>query len=90
MNVPGAESPRTPQIELPLSRPPSGRGRAIAAASEPAFDQIHPPDPELISDCVHCGFCLPACPTYVLWGEEMDSPRGRILLMDLAERGSAH
>jgi glycolate oxidase iron-sulfur subunit len=37
---------------------------------------------ELIEDCIHCGFCLPTCPTYgPLWREEMDSPRGRIHLM---------
>ena len=45
-------------------------------------------DPELIADCVHCGFCLPSCPTYALWHEEMDSPRGRIHLMAALEDGS--
>lgn len=39
-------------------------------------------DKTLVGECVHCGFCLPTCPTYVLWNEEMDSPRGRIYLME--------
>jgi glycolate dehydrogenase iron-sulfur subunit len=46
-----------------------------------AWDEIHPPPLDLIRDCVHCGFCLPTCPSYAVFEDEMDSPRGRILLM---------
>ncbi len=78
---------------------PSGDARAgdagrVVTGVEPtpsggAFDLLRPPSAERISDCVHCGFCLPACPTYQLWGEEMDSPRGRIYLMKLGLEGAA-
>ena len=69
---PGRPIPgRLMQHQIPVDSLPPG-GRAMARAVE---------------TCVHCGFCLPSCPTYRVLGEEMDSPRGRIVLMKQALEG---
>ncbi|PNW35645.1 UNVERIFIED_CONTAM: glycolate oxidase [Euhalothece sp. KZN 001] len=54
------------------------------------FDEKKPPQPDLVDDCVHCGFCLSTCPSYRVIGKEMDSPRGRIYLMDAINKGEAN
>jgi len=90
--TPGHPSAPRPGGPVTGSAPAATVGLGMPGAGPPpdgAFDAHHPPDAALIGDCVHCGFCLPSCPTYVLWGEEMDSPRGRIDIMKAGLEGDA-
>src|SRR2546429_3090871 len=60
--------------------------QAITPPAEgPLRRQSHTYD--LMRQCIHCGFCLPTCPTYAVLGVEMDSPRGRIYQMQAVGPG---
>lgn len=64
--------------EKEIAERPKGRQPALLTDNE-TF--------ELLMDCVHCGFCLPTCPTFALTGDETDSPRGRLYYMRLLAEG---
>lgn len=85
------KTPIEPTVPLPTLKPASLSplaGTPFPQDGAP-FDAQHPPDPQLIDTCVHCGFCLATCPSYRVIGKETDSPRGRIYLMDAINEGQA-
>jgi succinate dehydrogenase/fumarate reductase-like Fe-S protein len=79
----------TPSASVDATRP---KAQQTPMQTNFQTEQLQNPDmresEKILRTCVHCGFCTATCPTYLLLGDELDSPRGRIyLIKDMLENG---